>query len=87
MNQSNQLRVQISQLDLAGLNLFWGKLIQREEIPGWPPGKALEYLILRAFELGGASVTCPYTVTHSGMVVEQIDGTVYYEHLSCLIEC
>jgi hypothetical protein len=42
--------------------------------PGWPAGKALEYLIVRAFELDGANVRWPYDTRIDGEVVEQIDG-------------
>jgi hypothetical protein len=45
-----------------------------------------EYLILRAFELDGATVREPFEVTLGDSVVEQIDGAVYAGHLSCLIE-
>lgn len=55
--------------------------------PGWPPGKALEYLIVRAFDLDGAKVRWPYETEMEGVVVEQIDGAIVAGHLHCLIEC
>lgn len=55
-------------------------------IPGWRRGKAFEHIILRAFELEGIEVKWPYTVTMEGRVIEQIDGVVYADGLSCLIE-
>lgn len=50
-------------------------------------GKALEYSILRAFEIEGATVRWPYSVKMDGDEIEQIDGVVYSDGLSCLIEC
>ncbi len=52
----------------------------------WIPGKAFEYLIVRAFELEGAEVRYPYSVPIAEEIVEQIDGVVYAQGLSCLIE-
>ena len=65
---------------------LWGQ-IQRGDTPGWDDGKALEYLVLRAFEVEGAVVTYPFTVQMGGEIVEQIDGAVYTDGLSCLVEC
>jgi Restriction endonuclease len=61
--------------------------IQTSITPGWDPGKAFEYLVIRAFELEGAVVTYPFSVRLGGTVVEQIDGAVYSDGLSCLVEC
>jgi hypothetical protein len=55
--------------------------------PGWAAGKALEYLIVRAFELDGASVRWPYDTKIEGEIVEQIDGAIVVGALHCLIEC
>ncbi|WP_242046578.1 hypothetical protein [Cylindrospermum sp. FACHB-282] len=54
---------------------------------GWGTGKALEYLVVRAFQLDGADVTWPYSVYMDGKQLEQIDGVVYVDGLACLIEC
>jgi hypothetical protein len=48
--------------------------IQADDTPGWEPGKAFEYLVIRAFELEGATVTYPFSVRLGGTIVEQIDG-------------
>lgn len=72
-------------LDWYGLEQLWAA-IQAGRTPGWEPGKAFEYLILRAFELDGAEVRWPYVVSLAGRVVEQIDGAVYAANLSCLVE-
>jgi hypothetical protein len=52
----------------------------------WPAGVLLEYLILRAFQLEGAEVTWPYRVYQEGVLLEQIDGVVYFDGVSCLVE-
>lgn len=50
--------------------------------PAWDPGKALEYLVLKGFELSGATVRWPYRVDLLGTKhIEQIDGTHYDESL------
>jgi hypothetical protein len=50
-------------------------------------GKALEYLVVRAFELDGATVRYPFEDRdRDGFAVEQIDGVVHSDHLSCVIE-
>jgi hypothetical protein len=67
---------------------FWQKIRNGQVGTSWPSGKALEYLILRAFELEGASVTWPYSVRDedTGKEMEQIDGAVYCDSLPVLIE-
>ena len=75
----------IAELDREGLLELWAQ-IQEGDTPGWPPGKAFEYLVLRAFQLDGADVQWPYPVYMGNMLTEQIDGAVYAEGLSCLIE-
>lgn len=68
------------------IRTLWGEL-QEGGSSEWPPGKALEHLILRAFELDGASVSWPYRVLHQAQEIEQIDGAVFCDGISCLIEC
>jgi hypothetical protein len=46
----------------------------------------LEYLVLRAFQLEGAEVTWPYDVRRNGVHLEQVDGAIYFDGLTCLIE-
>jgi hypothetical protein len=52
----------------------------------WPPGVLLEYLLLRAFQLEGAEVTWPYRVYRGRVLLEQIDGVVYFDGVTCLVE-
>jgi len=37
--------------------------------------------------LEGFDVTYPYSVRVGGTIVEQIDGAIYTDGLSCLVEC
>jgi hypothetical protein len=55
--------------------------------PGWGDGKALEHLVVRAFELGGLEVEYPYHVPPEGNPLEQIDGIIYLPHHTYLLEC
>lgn len=56
--------------------------------PDWDAGKALEYLVLKGFQLGGADVRWPYSVDILGAPnVEQIDGIVYVDGISIMVEC
>ncbi len=79
-------RQRILQYQSTQLIDLWEQ-IQTKETPDWDPGKALEYLVLRAFEIEGAAVTYPFSVRMGGAIVEQIDGAVYSDNLSCLVEC
>ena len=51
----------ISQFAWKELNGLWDE-IKSGSTPDWPNGKALEYLVLRAFQLGDAVVRWPYEV-------------------------
>lgn len=53
----------------------------------WKNGKLLEYVILRAFELEGATVRWPYSISMDDSVVEQIDGAVHIDDIHVLVEC
>lgn len=75
----------IRQMDWNGLRLLWERI--EAGTTGWPAGKALEHLVLRAFELNGAAVVWPYSVRVGDELVEQIDGAVHVHGLSCIVEC
>lgn len=78
----------ISRYDRNRLCDLW-EAISVGDTPDWEPGKALEYLVIRAFELEGAEVQWPYRVALGAEdrgPVEQIDGVVYVEGLACLVE-
>ncbi|MFY0526244.1 restriction endonuclease [Archangium gephyra] len=66
----------------AALIDLWKQLRDAQSLESWPPGKAFEYLILRAFQLEGAQVIWPYRG-----LWEQVDGAIYVDGLSCLVEC
>jgi hypothetical protein len=76
----------IRKLDWEGLRSLWQQ-IETRSTPSWTDGKALEHLVLRGFELGGATVQWPYEVRVAGEPMEQIDGAVHFGSLSCLVEC
>lgn len=78
---------QISRYDTHNTLLALWQAIEERKTPDWPQGKALEYLVLRAFELEGAQVSWPFSVLVAGEELEQIDGAVYTDGLACLIEC
>lgn len=60
---------------------FWARVRQRERLKEWAPGRAFEFLMLRAFQLEGARVVWPYSSP-----LEQIDGGLYVDGLACLVE-
>lgn len=64
---------------------LWDQVVKRNT-PEWEPGKAFEFLILRAFEIEKADICWPFGVKLDGQVVEQIDGVVYAAGLSCMVE-
>ncbi len=62
--------------------------VKRGDTPGWEEGKALEYLIVRAFRLSGAKeAEYPYDVPPAGNPIEQIDGLVPLDGHTFLVEC
>jgi hypothetical protein len=77
---------QILQYQRNDLLTLW-QAIKLGNTPDWPPGKAFEYFIIRAFQLEGADVCYPFSVILGGEEIEQIDGAVYTGGLACLIEC
>lgn len=79
-------RTRIRRLNRQGLQRLWKKICVGRT-PGWDAGKALEYLILRAFELDGAEITWPFAISVGPDTIEQIDGVVYVDGIAALIEC
>lgn len=73
-------------MDQVAIRALWQAIEQRETLD-WDPGKALEYLIVRAFQLEGAEVLYSYSVSIEGEEAEQIDGIIYTYGLACIIEC
>jgi len=80
-----QLALSWNHEDLAGI---WDRVKSRSDVPGFPPGKAFEYLVIRAFVLEGARVRWPYEVIYPQKfgTMEQIDGLVYLDQRAFLVE-
>ncbi len=90
MPNDNKYRDMILACDREDLWTLWIDICDDNTGPEWTPGKALEYLFLRAFHMEGADVEWPYEVSlgaEGDKVLEQIDGAVYAGGLACLIEC
>lgn len=85
MVRSTDYVTRIRTLGWEGLRGLWAQ-ISAGRTPGWPAGTALEYLVLRAFELNGAHVRWPFTVEMADEPVEQIDGAVYIANFAFLLE-
>lgn len=86
MSTAEEYETRIRTYDWDRLIILWQAVIARDT-PDWAAGKALEYIIMRAFQLDGADVMYPYRVLLAGEEAEQIDGLVYTDGLACLIEC
>src|SRR3954467_2820051 len=84
MADNPELVTQIKLLDWAGVRQLWSEVQAGTDV--WDPGKAFEYLILRAFDLDGAVVEWPYSARLQRETVEQIDGVVLVHGLTCLVE-
>ncbi|QFS45225.1 restriction endonuclease [Nostoc sphaeroides] len=87
MTTDAEYQARIISYDWDNLIILWSEIKARNTSNFWDAGKALEYLILRAFQLDGAEVAWPNTVKIRDKIVEQIDGVVYTDSLACLIEC
>lgn len=82
MASEAEYKNKIQSYDWIKLEELWQQ-IQERNTPNFESGKALEYLILRMFELEKAEVCYPYSVSN----VEQIDGVIYTQNIACIIEC
>lgn len=89
MPTSAELEAKIKRItDWSGLRGLWTELQSGTPL-GWEAGEALEYLVIRAFELDPeepATVRYPYEVSLFSEKVEEIDGAVHLPGLSCLVE-
>lgn len=73
-------------VDRAYLSKLW-TAIQKGKPRGWKAGMALEYLIVRLFEIDGAKVSYSFNVPSSeGGVLEQFDGFIQVRGISALLE-
>ncbi|MEE3717587.1 restriction endonuclease [Tumidithrix elongata RA019] len=80
-----EYEIKIKSLQWDGLRSLWDD-IENRNTPDWESGKAFEYLVLRAFQLDGAEVRFPYSVRLFDEEVEQIDGAIHSNGISCLVE-
>ncbi len=88
MKTATDYEQKIVQADYATLRRLWRAIEAGTTLrQGWEPGKAIEYLVLRAFQLEGADIRWPYQVVLAGNPVEQLDGALYVDGLDCLVEC
>jgi hypothetical protein len=85
MTQAERYTTTIRRLKHAGLLGLWNG-IKSGNTPGWPPGIAFEYLVLRAFELEKAEVRYPYNVRLRSGIYEQIDGVIYAPGINAIVE-
>ena len=76
----------VRKMDWPDLANLWAE-IKSGTTPGCQSGKALEHLIIRAFDLSGLEAEYPYDVPPGGNPIEQIDGFVIMESLVFLVEC
>lgn len=87
LSKAEEKEDHIKSLGWEDLRSLWESIKNRSTSDsGWASGKAFEYLVLRSFQLDGAEVRYPYSVKLFGEEMEQIDGVIYCEGLSCLIE-
>lgn len=75
------------QMDWSDLHQLWHRIQEGSTRPEWPAGKALEYFLLRGFELEGAQVVYPYEVYKQQEIIEQIDGLIFWQNYVALVEC
>lgn len=87
MPSEREYSEKIRRLDRQDLISLWDEVRAKESLD-WAPGRAFEYLVLRAFELEDATITWPFSVRwpSSSSVIEQVDGAVYLDGLACLVE-
>ncbi len=85
MATHDEYKARIRRLRWSGLQKLWDDIAQGHT-PTWEPGRAFEYLVLRMFELDGAQVRWPYSVSLLGEDAEEIDGAIHCAGLSCIVE-
>lgn len=100
MASAEEYEQKIKQMDFKDLRHLWNDRVNNDF---WKSGKALEYIIIRAFELeiqkakstGFNSVSYPFTVDYpfkyknedNHEVMEQYDGAIHINGMHALIEC
>lgn len=86
-DSEKKLMKRVQRYDWAKLESFWQR-IKNKKTSKWSSGKALEYMLVRAFDLSGAEVVYPYN-NNVLTAQEQFDGFVFVKELGAgfLIEC
>jgi hypothetical protein len=73
-------------VDRAYLSKLW-TAIQSGRTKGWKRGMALEFLVVKLFELDGAKVDYSFHVNSlEGGILEQFDGFIQYQGINALLE-
>jgi hypothetical protein len=89
VGSEDEYKARVRAMGWTRLRAFHNRLVQGR-VEGWEPGRAFEYLVLRAFELEGATVTWPYVIQLSEPEqtgeTEQIDGAIFVDGLACIVE-
>lgn len=70
MTTDAEYQARIISYDWDNLMRLWSEIKTKSNSNFWDAGKALEYLILRAFQLDGAEVAWPNTVKIQDKIVE-----------------
>jgi hypothetical protein len=79
-------RARAARMQWTDLDALWGE-IKKGVTPDWDDGKALEYLVPRAFQLSALEIEYSYDVPPGGKRIEEIDGLVYLDNIPFLLEC
>lgn len=77
----------ICQMNWPELEVLWQQIKAKQTPEIWPPGKALEYFLLRCFQLDGAEVVYPLDIYKQNEVIEQLDGIIFWNNYVVLVEC
>lgn len=85
---AKDLQTEARAWERADLLRIWEAVKAGRPIAGWPPGKAFEYLVVRAFDIEGARVLWPFEVVYPQKfgTMEQVDGVVYLGERAFLLE-
>jgi len=90
MNKRELLIQKVRGYDFNNIHELWELILDGKTLEqGWQRGTALEYLIVRLFELYGAQVEYPFNgkLASSGRTLEEFDGLIQYRDYRVLLEC
>ncbi|MFM6139108.1 MAG: hypothetical protein ACKPE3_12770 [Sphaerospermopsis kisseleviana] len=72
MTTDAEYQARITSYNWDDLIKLWSEIKAKNTSNFWDAGKALEYLVLRAFQLDGAEVAWPYIVKIQDKIVTQV---------------